>query len=536
MNIFRPSIVTLQETKAPRKECVKLKGYCIFETLRPLNNGGGLLTAIDSRLDPAIVSGDDKSNKEILTVQIKVGKYKIRVINSYGPQECDDAYEIFEFWESIEQEIIAARDENCLIIMELDANAKLGYKKISKDPHSMSSNGSIFWDFINRHNLTIVNTMELCTGTITRTRNTVLGLEASVLDYVVVCDTLKEHLDFMLVDEEQNFSLTNYHGRKKIKSDHNIVYCRFFLDAYDSAKPIRKEIYKLKDQRSQEAFYNLTNTTNTLSESFSLGYSFPHMANVFYKRLKSSVYCCFKKVRIIKGGKPRKIVNAVQVILETKRNYELFLSRCSCLTLRERATTDLKKIEVHLTEMMARRNTKLIRNHVNSIVTDGNFSQIKLWKLKRKLCPPVSDVPMAKRDESGTLVTSPKLLKALYARTYKHRLRSREIKPHLHDIYLLKSELWDLKMRELTEKKSTDWSLLDIRNSIKTLKNNKAADPDGFVNELLKEGCAGIDLELALVSLFNGIKKTFHLPEYMIKQNITTIFKNKLCVRHLRNT
>ena len=60
-----------------------------------------------------------------------------------------------------------------------------------------------------------------------------LGLEASVLDYVVVCDTLKEHLDFMLVDEEQNFSLTNYHGKKKIKSDHNIVYCRFFLDAYD---------------------------------------------------------------------------------------------------------------------------------------------------------------------------------------------------------------------------------------------------------------------------------------------------------------
>ena len=130
----------------------------------------------------------------------------------------------------------------------------------------MSSNGSIFWDVVNRHNLTIVNTMELCAGTITRTRNTVLGLEASVLDYVVVCDTLKEHLDFMLVDEEQNFSLTNYHGKKKTKSDHNIVYCRFFLDAYNSAKPVRKGVYKLKDQRSQEAFYNLTNTTNTLSE------------------------------------------------------------------------------------------------------------------------------------------------------------------------------------------------------------------------------------------------------------------------------
>ena len=32
----------------------------------------------------------------------------------------------------VEQEIIAARDENCLIMMELDVNAKLGYKKSQK--------------------------------------------------------------------------------------------------------------------------------------------------------------------------------------------------------------------------------------------------------------------------------------------------------------------------------------------------------------------------------------------------------------------
>ena len=46
-------------------------------------------------------------------------------------------------------------------------------------------------------------------------------------------------------------------------------------------------------------------------------------------------------------------------------------------------------------------------------------------------------------------------------------------------------------------------------------------------NELFMEGCAGEDLENALLLLFNGIKNNHELPDFMIKQNITTIFKNK---------
>ena len=47
---------------------------------------------------------------------------------------------------------------------------------------------------------------------------------------------------------------------------------------------------------------------------------------------------------------------------------------------------------------------------------------------KQKFLPRPLDPPMAKIDESGLLITSPNLIKELYLKTYKHRLRSRQIK------------------------------------------------------------------------------------------------------------
>ena len=77
-----------------------------------------------------------------------------------------------------------------------------------------------------------------------------------------------------------------------------------------------------------------------------------------------------------------------------------------------------------------------------------------MWKLKNALCPKLSDPPMAKRDQNGTLITSPHLLKNLFLETYKDRLRNREIKSELEDLFCLKTDLWDLRLEELEATKS----------------------------------------------------------------------------------
>ena len=158
---------------------------------------------------------------------------------------------------------------------------------------------------------------------------------------------------------------------------------------------------------------------------------------------------------------------------------------------------------------------------------EGNFSQLKIWKLKQKICPKIPDPPMAKKDENGSLITAPELLKSLYLRTYEKRLENRIMKKELMDVYFLKQELRKSRMVELRSKKSEAWDKKHLKQAIKSLKNNKTTDPNGMINELLKEGCIGTDLEDALLELFNGIKETFYIPEFLAKQNISSIFKNK---------
>ena len=171
---------------------------------------------------------------------------------------------------------------------------------------------------------------------------------------------------------------------------------------------------------------------------------------------------------------------------------------------------------------------KIVKEYINEVENEqGNFSQIKLWKLKQKLCPKPSDPPMAKKDREGNLITSPDLLKNLYLQTYQDRLRNRDMKEELMDVFFLKEELWISRMEELRKLKSVPWSKSQLRKALKSLKKNKTSDPNGMINELFMEDCAGEDLEDALLSLLNGIKEYFLFPEYLLRENITTLYKNK---------
>ena len=182
ISVFRPSIITIQETKAKQRSQFKLRGYETFEKIREgCLGGGGLLTAIDENLNPFEVPSDISDDTEVLIVQFSLGSDVVRVINAYGPQEDDGFNTITQFWLRVEKEIALAKDLNCKVIVQLDANAKLGADLISGDPHPQSPNGSIMWEMILRHGLVVANTSPKCMGVITRQKQTQSGLEKSVL-------------------------------------------------------------------------------------------------------------------------------------------------------------------------------------------------------------------------------------------------------------------------------------------------------------------------------------------------------------------
>ena len=86
----------------------------------------------------------------------------IRILNAYGPQQLDVSPQIkLNFWQNLEKEIISAYEANCEIIIELDANAKVGPNIISNDPNSQSDNGKLMIDLLARQNLYLVNASDL---------------------------------------------------------------------------------------------------------------------------------------------------------------------------------------------------------------------------------------------------------------------------------------------------------------------------------------------------------------------------------------
>ena len=128
-----PSCVLIQESKLRFPGTFKLKGYQIFEQVRS-SLGGGLLTAVDPDLSPVLIS-TGKDSVEILVVQVQIGKLKVRIFNAYGPQESEKKETIQQFWFDFEKQIIDAKEQNCCIMIGMDANAKLGLELISEDPN-----------------------------------------------------------------------------------------------------------------------------------------------------------------------------------------------------------------------------------------------------------------------------------------------------------------------------------------------------------------------------------------------------------------
>jgi hypothetical protein len=108
----------------------------IFQLNHNCSLGGRLLSAVYVGLNPVLVAaGDDEI--ELLVVQVKLGHLNVRIFNAYGPQE-DDTAACKLFWQGLEKEIIRAKQENCCIIIEMDANPKL-----ERGTTNMSANGQV---------------------------------------------------------------------------------------------------------------------------------------------------------------------------------------------------------------------------------------------------------------------------------------------------------------------------------------------------------------------------------------------------------
>jgi hypothetical protein len=99
------------------------------------------------------------------------------------------------FFIALEEEVTKAELSGKSLIIELDANSKLGPEIIPGDKHKQSENGRVLAGIVERHGLLVGNSLEECKGLITRKRVTRNCVEESTIDFVLLSEDLSEDLN-----------------------------------------------------------------------------------------------------------------------------------------------------------------------------------------------------------------------------------------------------------------------------------------------------------------------------------------------------
>ena len=266
-----PQIFFIQESKMKRPGRIKnkmSKNYVIYELTRKNKAGGGLAIGVIKEL-PSVWIDEGSNEVEYLTVEVNIDEFRIRCVTAYGPQEGDKVERKQSFWEKLTSEVENSTFAEAGFILQMDGNLKAGPQIIPNDPHSMNNNGKLFKQFLDKNShLTVVNSLDICSGLITRRRQTIHKLEESVLDFFVVCDRVLSYVKKLTIDEERKFVLTNYNkvdGKiVAIDSDHNTGILELDI-SYPTCKPKRVEMFNLKNSEDQERFRAVTPNSNKLS-------------------------------------------------------------------------------------------------------------------------------------------------------------------------------------------------------------------------------------------------------------------------------
>ena len=184
-----PGIFCIQETKMCTEGKIKTENasrYQIYERLRKSGKlgGGGLALGVLHDLSPVWV-GEGESETESLSVEIKVQQFRIRCVTAYGPQETGPSTEVkTRFWAHLDSEVAAAESLGTGFILQMDANVWAGPELIPGDPNPQNYNGKLFEEFMTRNpQLTLVNSLQLCEGLITRKRVAKQKVEQAILRF-----------------------------------------------------------------------------------------------------------------------------------------------------------------------------------------------------------------------------------------------------------------------------------------------------------------------------------------------------------------
>ena len=518
---LKPSVFFIEETKLKDVGRIKLDNYILFEKPRKSRiNGGGVAIGCIRELNPVWVK-EGQNDVEALSVNIFVKNMTIRCCVAYGCQENEESDKKDAFWNYLDEEVIEAKESGAGLVIQFDGNLWAGNKIIPGDPRGQNKNGKLFEQFLTRNShLTVINSLELCEGLITRRRYKNEKLEESILDFFVVCNLILPHVKRMVIDEDKKHVLTNYEqvrkGGKAADTDHHTEFIDVDLKIM-TGKPERREIWNFKKKESQVTFKKVTSETNNFSNCFKNDYNLERQVEDWKNLLFSTFNRTFKKVRVTKSKPSKKIPRNISELIDIRNELSNMKGKKEEVILLNEKISDI--------EAEVNRN-KILDNFQQMSQNPENVNLGKVWKLLNSLWPkcPVS-LPTAKINHKGKITSAPAALKKLLAKEYRERLRTRPMRSDMKQLIQYKKRIFQTKMRLAERNKSKMWTISDLELALRNLKTKKSRDPEGLINEIFKKDVIGTDLKNSMLMMFNRIKEEKLIPKFLNKTNVTTVPK-----------
>ena len=303
LKLSSASIFTLQETHLSNKGKIKVENFEIFEAIRTKAKGGTVI-GVHTGMKPVLIK-EYSEEFELLVVEVKAASKEIRIVTGYGPQETWPIDVRMPFFNALEEEIVKAELAGKSIVIEMDANSKLGPALIPGDKHPQSDNGRILAGIIQRHGLLIGNALPQCEGLITRKRETKDTIEESTIDFVLLSADLGNEVESILIDEKRTHVLTKIAKHKevikKVESDHNSIITRLKIHWKNEISHNKIEICNLKNKECQKMFKKETSSwknNENLSATFDDDGDLNEQTEKFLKKLEKLIHKCFKKIKI----------------------------------------------------------------------------------------------------------------------------------------------------------------------------------------------------------------------------------------------
>ena len=514
----KPDIVAIVETMLDNKDEIQIDGYEIFRNDRITGGGGGILVALKKDLRGITVREDEKGKQitESMWLRINNGKVDVKLGVVYNPQESKTSKMVQRaIYKEIEDEVQMAIVRKQKLILLGDMNCKVG-ECIKGNRKEITVGGKFMMKMMKENNLILVNSMELTNGIWTREEK---GAQ-SIIDYIIIRRDDESDVTDMIVDEQKVLApfrvAKDDNGIiKTIYSDHNVMMLKIkMLTEYK--KVGTTELRTVMTKESYELFRNDIRTNEisniwTREHRGDLQQTYDEWTTVVMN-LKKKYECRKRNNKTIVNKYTRTLRRCIRYIKRSKKHQDIAATRIQILS--EEIKNEEKVSYV-----------RKINNIVNMLKKEGGaLDQGMFWKFKKKLTPRKREEKTAMIDKHGKRVEDEDEIIEIYEDFYQNLLKTPRAENEIEKRRETEvEEVFDRIVKIAKHQACDTITNEDVKIAVKGLKRKKAADREGWVNELIIE--AGEEMTISLTHMFNEIMKEMTIPKQWTEMIIKSIHK-----------